>query len=111
MLKQNTFTERQLILFFMYLVKNYDDTDIFYTFNPQPMEDIFSSPDRSDEMDSLLFTKSDNPDCTLRLCALQKLTVCSQSYVFSFFYQQNKAEQVIPRKSIYTINVKQFCFS
>lgn len=99
------FTERQTYTcIFMYLVKNYDDTDIFYTFNPQPMEDIFSSPDRSEEMDSLLFTKSDNPDCTLRLCALQKLTVCSQSYVFSFFYHgvlfKNKAEQVITRKSI-----------
>ncbi|XP_070763684.1 mucosa-associated lymphoid tissue lymphoma translocation protein 1 [Enoplosus armatus] len=39
-----------------------------------PMEDIFSGPGRSEEMDSLLFKKSDNPDCTLRLCALQKLT-------------------------------------
>ncbi|XP_030280411.1 mucosa-associated lymphoid tissue lymphoma translocation protein 1 [Sparus aurata] len=38
-----------------------------------PMEDIFSGPGRSDEMDSLLFKKSDNPDCTLRLCGLQKL--------------------------------------
>ncbi|XP_075945195.1 mucosa-associated lymphoid tissue lymphoma translocation protein 1 [Anarhichas minor] len=39
-----------------------------------PMEDIFSSPGRSEEMDSLLFSKSENTDCTLRLCALQKLT-------------------------------------
>lgn len=39
-----------------------------------PMEDLFSGPGRSEEMDSLLFTKSDNPDCYLRLCALQKLT-------------------------------------
>ncbi|XP_073328126.1 mucosa-associated lymphoid tissue lymphoma translocation protein 1 [Pagrus major] len=38
-----------------------------------PMEDIFSGPGRSDEMDSLLFKTSDNPDCTLRLCGLQKL--------------------------------------
>ncbi|XP_054476056.1 mucosa-associated lymphoid tissue lymphoma translocation protein 1 [Anoplopoma fimbria] len=38
-----------------------------------PMEDIFSSPGRSEEMDTLLFNTSDNPDCTLRLCALQKL--------------------------------------
>ncbi|XP_035521539.1 mucosa-associated lymphoid tissue lymphoma translocation protein 1 [Morone saxatilis] len=38
-----------------------------------PMEDIFSRPGRSEEMDSLLFKKSDNPDYTLRLCALQKL--------------------------------------
>ncbi|KAM4573054.1 mucosa-associated lymphoid tissue lymphoma translocation protein 1 [Odontesthes bonariensis] len=38
-----------------------------------PMEDIFSRPGRSEEMDSLLFDKSHNPDCTLRLCSLQKL--------------------------------------
>uniref|UniRef100_UPI0037E7609B mucosa-associated lymphoid tissue lymphoma translocation protein 1 isoform X2 n=1 Tax=Semicossyphus pulcher TaxID=241346 RepID=UPI0037E7609B len=38
------------------------------------MEDLFSGPNRSEEMDSLLLTKSDNPDCTLRLCALQKIT-------------------------------------
>uniref|UniRef100_A0A3Q4AW11 Uncharacterized protein n=1 Tax=Mola mola TaxID=94237 RepID=A0A3Q4AW11_MOLML len=37
------------------------------------MEDIFSGPGRSEEMDSFLFETSDNPDCTLRLCALQKL--------------------------------------
>lgn len=39
-----------------------------------PMEDIFSGPGRSEEMETLLFNKSDNPDCTLQLCALQKLT-------------------------------------
>ncbi|XP_056137699.1 mucosa-associated lymphoid tissue lymphoma translocation protein 1 homolog isoform X2 [Lampris incognitus] len=39
----------------------------------EPMEDIFSRPGRSEEMDSLLHNGSDNPDCTLRLCALQKL--------------------------------------
>ncbi|XP_061577845.1 mucosa-associated lymphoid tissue lymphoma translocation protein 1 [Cololabis saira] len=38
-----------------------------------PMEDIFSRPGRSEEMDSLLFNKSCDPDCTLRLCSLQKL--------------------------------------
>ncbi|CAG5958025.1 unnamed protein product [Menidia menidia] len=38
-----------------------------------PMEDIFSQPGRSEEMDSLLFNKPYNPDCTLRLCSLQKL--------------------------------------
>ncbi|XP_040893737.1 mucosa-associated lymphoid tissue lymphoma translocation protein 1 [Toxotes jaculatrix] len=38
-----------------------------------PLEDIFSGPGRSEEMDSLLFKNSDNPDCTLRLCALQRL--------------------------------------
>ncbi|XP_018519882.1 mucosa-associated lymphoid tissue lymphoma translocation protein 1 [Lates calcarifer] len=37
------------------------------------MEDIFSGPGRSEEMDSLLFKNSDNPDCTLRLCTLQRL--------------------------------------
>ncbi|XP_042266543.1 mucosa-associated lymphoid tissue lymphoma translocation protein 1 [Thunnus maccoyii] len=37
------------------------------------LEDTFSGPGRSEEMDSLLFKSSDNPDCTLRLCALQKL--------------------------------------
>lgn len=37
------------------------------------MQDIFSGPGRSDEMDSLLFRTSDDSDCTLRLCALQKL--------------------------------------
>nr|XP_019934124.1 PREDICTED: mucosa-associated lymphoid tissue lymphoma translocation protein 1-like [Paralichthys olivaceus] len=38
-----------------------------------PMEDIFSGPGRSEEMDSLLFNNSNNPDCSLRICALQKL--------------------------------------
>ncbi|XP_071388283.1 mucosa-associated lymphoid tissue lymphoma translocation protein 1 [Centroberyx affinis] len=37
------------------------------------IEDIFSGPGRSEEMDSLLLMQSENPDCTLRLCALQKL--------------------------------------
>ncbi|XP_037306671.2 mucosa-associated lymphoid tissue lymphoma translocation protein 1 [Pungitius pungitius] len=39
-----------------------------------PMEDIFSSTGRSEEMESLLFNRSENPDCTIQLCALQKLT-------------------------------------
>ncbi|XP_070827870.1 mucosa-associated lymphoid tissue lymphoma translocation protein 1 [Chaetodon trifascialis] len=39
-----------------------------------PIEDIFSGPGRSEEMDTLLLKSSDNPDCTLRLCALQRLT-------------------------------------
>uniref|UniRef100_A0A3B5B170 Mucosa-associated lymphoid tissue lymphoma translocation protein 1-like n=1 Tax=Stegastes partitus TaxID=144197 RepID=A0A3B5B170_9TELE len=39
----------------------------------QDCTDIFSRPGMSEEMDSLLFRQSDNPDCTLRLCALQKL--------------------------------------
>uniref|UniRef100_A0A3B3I8V6 MALT paracaspase 3 n=1 Tax=Oryzias latipes TaxID=8090 RepID=A0A3B3I8V6_ORYLA len=38
-----------------------------------PIEDIFSKPGGSEEMDSLLFNKSYNPDCSLRLCSLQKL--------------------------------------
>lgn len=38
-----------------------------------PMEDIFSGPGRSEDMDSLLFKESENPDSTLHLCALQKL--------------------------------------
>ncbi|XP_038857204.1 mucosa-associated lymphoid tissue lymphoma translocation protein 1-like isoform X2 [Salvelinus namaycush] len=39
------------------------------------MEDIFSSPGRSGEMDSLLLNNlvAENPDCSLRLCGLQKL--------------------------------------
>lgn len=37
------------------------------------MEDIFSRSGRSDEMDSLLLQSSDSPDCSLRLCSLQKL--------------------------------------
>ncbi|CAL8262046.1 unnamed protein product [Merluccius merluccius] len=36
------------------------------------MEDIFSGPGRS-EFESLIHSKSDNPDCNLRLCSLQKL--------------------------------------
>lgn len=38
------------------------------------IEDLFSGPGGSEELDSLLLKKSDNPDCYLRLCALQKLT-------------------------------------
>ncbi|XP_071020414.1 mucosa-associated lymphoid tissue lymphoma translocation protein 1-like [Oncorhynchus clarkii lewisi] len=39
------------------------------------MEDVFSSPGRSGEMDSLLLNNlvAENPDCSLRLCGLQKL--------------------------------------
>ncbi|XP_068168998.1 mucosa-associated lymphoid tissue lymphoma translocation protein 1 [Antennarius striatus] len=37
------------------------------------MEDIFSGPGRSGEMDSLILNNSENADCTLRLCGLQKL--------------------------------------
>lgn len=70
------------------------------------MEDIFSGPGRSEEMDSLLFKKSDNPDCTLRLCALQKLTVCSQNYKCSDSvpmkcYLKTKQSQSLQKKSLY----------
>lgn len=37
------------------------------------MEDIFSGPGRSEELDSLLFDQANNQDCTLRLCGLQTL--------------------------------------
>ncbi|XP_041966042.1 mucosa-associated lymphoid tissue lymphoma translocation protein 1 isoform X2 [Alosa sapidissima] len=37
------------------------------------LEDIFSGPDRSEELDSLLMSQSDNADSTLRLCCLQRL--------------------------------------
>lgn len=65
---------------------------VFYSLNPQTMEDIFSGPGRSDEMDTLLFRNSDEPDCTLRLCALQKLKVsmiCSSHKVFICFQKLN----------------------
>lgn len=48
------------------------DCTIMLSSNP-PMEDIFSRPGRSEDMDSLLFNETHNPDCTLRLCSLQKL--------------------------------------
>uniref|UniRef100_A0A1A8R624 Mucosa associated lymphoid tissue lymphoma translocation gene 1b n=1 Tax=Nothobranchius rachovii TaxID=451742 RepID=A0A1A8R624_9TELE len=40
-----------------------------------PIEDIFSRSAQSEEMDSLLLNSSNSPDCTLRLCSLQKLKV------------------------------------
>lgn len=46
------------------------------------MEDIFSGPSRSEEMGSLLFKSLDNPDCTLRICSLQKLKVRSSTHFF-----------------------------
>lgn len=48
-----------------------------FALTPQPTEDIFSRPGPSEEMDSLLFNASEYPDCSLRLCSLQKLKVCS----------------------------------
>ncbi|XP_063053588.1 mucosa-associated lymphoid tissue lymphoma translocation protein 1 isoform X2 [Engraulis encrasicolus] len=37
------------------------------------LEDIFSGPERSDDLDSLLMSQADNADSTLRLCCLQRL--------------------------------------
>uniref|UniRef100_A0A3P9NPM2 Mucosa-associated lymphoid tissue lymphoma translocation protein 1-like n=1 Tax=Poecilia reticulata TaxID=8081 RepID=A0A3P9NPM2_POERE len=48
------------------------DCTVTLSSNP-PMEDIFSRPGRSEDMDSLLINETLNPDCTLRLCSLQKL--------------------------------------
>ncbi|KAM4734269.1 mucosa-associated lymphoid tissue lymphoma translocation protein 1 [Anableps anableps] len=48
------------------------DCTVMLSSNP-PMEDIFSMPGHSEDMDSLLFNETYNPDCTLRLCSLQKL--------------------------------------
>ncbi|KAM4553486.1 mucosa-associated lymphoid tissue lymphoma translocation protein 1 [Fundulus diaphanus] len=48
------------------------DCTVMLSSNPA-MEDIFSRSGRSEEMDSLLFNETHNPDCTLRLCSLQKL--------------------------------------
>uniref|UniRef100_A0A146MX44 Mucosa-associated lymphoid tissue lymphoma translocation protein 1 n=1 Tax=Fundulus heteroclitus TaxID=8078 RepID=A0A146MX44_FUNHE len=48
------------------------DCTVILSSNPA-MEDIFSRSGRSEEMDSLLFNETHNPDCTLRLCSLQKL--------------------------------------
>ncbi len=39
------------------------------------MQDIFSGSGRSEEMDSLLVNSGEAPDCTLRLCCLQRLQV------------------------------------
>lgn len=60
----------------MKMVYIYNNNNIICAFNPQTMEDIFSRSGRSEEMDSLLLMNNVNPDCTLRLCALQKLKVC-----------------------------------
>lgn len=47
------------------------------------MKDIFSGPGMSLELDSLLFNPLDNPECTLRICSLQKLKVCSHNCFLS----------------------------
>ncbi len=39
------------------------------------MQDIFSGSGRSEEMESLLVNRGEAPDCTLRLCCLQRLQV------------------------------------
>ncbi|KAM9815578.1 mucosa-associated lymphoid tissue lymphoma translocation protein 1 [Syngnathus typhle] len=37
------------------------------------MEELYSGPGRFEEADSMLFDNAVNPDCTLRVCGLQKL--------------------------------------
>lgn len=54
------------------------------------MQDIFSGPGRSDEMDTLLFRTLDDPDCTLRLCALQQLEVGIMMKDFTGFFLKKK---------------------
>nr|XP_040018554.1 mucosa-associated lymphoid tissue lymphoma translocation protein 1-like [Gasterosteus aculeatus aculeatus] len=64
-----------LVAFATVKTKGPQTEDLTLTLSSIPsMEDIFSSAGRSEEMDSLLFNRSDNPDCTIQLCALQKLT-------------------------------------
>ncbi|XP_015253697.1 PREDICTED: mucosa-associated lymphoid tissue lymphoma translocation protein 1-like [Cyprinodon variegatus] len=48
------------------------DCTVMLRSNPS-MEDIFSRPGCSEDMDSLLFNETQNSDCTLRLCSLQRL--------------------------------------
>ncbi|KAG7473278.1 hypothetical protein MATL_G00093970 [Megalops atlanticus] len=48
------------------------DCSVLLRSNPV-MEDVFSNEGRSDGMDSLLLKGANNPDCSLRLCGLQKL--------------------------------------
>ena len=43
----------------------------------QVMEDVFSNPGSLERMDSLLLSGPRDPDCSLRLCGLQKLPVSS----------------------------------
>lgn len=49
-----------------------EDCTISLTSTPA-MRDIFSGCGNFEQMDSLLFQRSDDPNCSLRLCALQKL--------------------------------------
>ncbi|XDV28723.1 hypothetical protein PO909_031940 [Leuciscus waleckii] len=48
------------------------DCTLILESQPQ-MQDIFSASGRSEEMDSLLVSIGETPDCTLRLCCLQRL--------------------------------------
>uniref|UniRef100_A0A8C1ENY1 MALT paracaspase 3 n=1 Tax=Cyprinus carpio carpio TaxID=630221 RepID=A0A8C1ENY1_CYPCA len=48
------------------------DCSLILESEPQ-MQDIFSGSGRSEEMDSLLVNSGETPDCTLRLCCLQRL--------------------------------------
>ncbi|XP_073706946.1 mucosa-associated lymphoid tissue lymphoma translocation protein 1 [Garra rufa] len=48
------------------------DCTLILESEPQ-MQDIFSASGRSEEMDSLLVNSGETPDCTLRLCCLQRL--------------------------------------
>ncbi|XP_016102173.1 mucosa-associated lymphoid tissue lymphoma translocation protein 1 homolog [Sinocyclocheilus grahami] len=48
------------------------DCTLILESEPQ-MQDIFSGSGRSEEMDSLLVNSGETPDCTLRLCCLQRL--------------------------------------
>ncbi|KAJ8248783.1 hypothetical protein GJAV_G00227680 [Gymnothorax javanicus] len=51
------------------------DCDLSLRSNPV-MEDVFSNLGRLERMDSLLLSDNRNPDCSLRLCGLQKLQKC-----------------------------------
>ncbi|XP_023255170.1 mucosa-associated lymphoid tissue lymphoma translocation protein 1 homolog, partial [Seriola lalandi dorsalis] len=63
-----------LVAFASVKTKGPKTQDCTVTLSSKPaMQDIFSGPGRSEDLDSLLFKSSDNPDCTLRLCALQRL--------------------------------------
>lgn len=70
--------QKVFILFqYSWLTKTNDTDKIFTVLNLKALEDTFSGPGRSEEMDTLLFQTPDKPDCTLRLCGLQKLKVCT----------------------------------
>ncbi|XP_029379066.1 mucosa-associated lymphoid tissue lymphoma translocation protein 1 [Echeneis naucrates] len=63
-----------LVAFATVKKKSHTTQDCSVTLSSIPvMQDIFSDPGRSEDLDSLLFRSSGNPDSTLRLCALQGL--------------------------------------